>query len=229
MLVADSQCLIDDQHVGLDGRDQCKRQPHHHAGRIGLDRAIDGLAQLRKFDDGSLQRLHLGLPDSDQAAAEKQVVAAAEFGVEAGSQLQDGGDPPGLLQRPHRGLERPGDQLEQSALARAVVPHHTQALAAPQFERNPAQGPLAAVRGLAREERRQPLPRRVVEPVFLAQILRAEYDLWLMHRIAHSQSANWSRLRLTTTVSAASSTTIQPSVTAQTLQEGQAPCSRMAW
>ena len=50
-LVADGQHLVDEQHVGIDVDRDREAEPHVHAGRIGLHRRVDELAQLGEVDD----------------------------------------------------------------------------------------------------------------------------------------------------------------------------------
>lgn len=56
------------------------------------------------------------------------------------------------------------------AFARAVVANHAQALALVQAKRYVLQRPMAAVQVAAGEQRLEPLARRVVQAVFLAQL-----------------------------------------------------------
>jgi hypothetical protein len=50
-LVADREHLVDQQHVGIDVNGDGEPEPHVHAGRVGLDRRVDELAQLGEVDD----------------------------------------------------------------------------------------------------------------------------------------------------------------------------------
>ena len=50
-LVADREHFVDQQHVGIDVDRDGEAQPHVHAGRVGLDRRVDELAQLGEVDD----------------------------------------------------------------------------------------------------------------------------------------------------------------------------------
>ena len=59
--VADGQRLVDHQDVGIDVRHHGEREPHDHAGRVGLDRLLDEVADVGERADGVEPRLDLGL------------------------------------------------------------------------------------------------------------------------------------------------------------------------
>ena len=230
MLVAHGQGFVDDQHIGLHRRDQCKRQPHRHARRIGFDRPVQRLAQLAKLDDAGLQPRHFGMVDADQATAKIQVVAATEVGVKARAQLQNGRHAAHSLNAARAGLQGAGQQFEQRAFARAVVADHANALATLQLERHIAQRPVAAVAGVARDQGLEPLARRGIKFVFLAQPLHLEHGVSGVNCVVrHSQSTSWSRLRATTTLSASASPPSHSRPTNHTLAGGHAPCKSTCW
>ena len=167
VLVADCERLVDDQDIGFNCGHQGERQAHHHPGRIGLDRPVDGLTKFGKVDDLLLESGHLCRRDPDQSATEAQVVTATEVGMETGSQFEYRGDPADALDFAGRGPEGSRHKLEQRALAGSVVADESHALAAVQVERNVLQRPVAVVVHSAHQQRFQPLSRRVIEVVFL--------------------------------------------------------------
>ena len=134
MLVPHGQGLVDDQQLRLYCRHQGKCQAHRHTRRIGLDRAVNGITQLGELDDAGLQALHLGAGNPNKAAAKVQVVAATEVRVEAGPQLQNGGDPAHSGDTAYRRLHGARHHLQQRTLAGAVVTNHPQTLTAVQFK-----------------------------------------------------------------------------------------------
>ena len=50
-LVADRQHFVDEQHVGIDVDRDGEPEAHVHAGRVGLHRRVDEVAQLGELDD----------------------------------------------------------------------------------------------------------------------------------------------------------------------------------
>src|ERR1700682_250466 len=73
-------------------------------------------------------------------------------------------------------LENPSDDLQQGALPRPVLAHHTEGLAAPDFEADVAQGPeiFVPLDAPRREQLLQAVARRVVYRVAFGDILKLD-------------------------------------------------------
>ena len=92
-LVADREHLVDEQHVGIDVDRHGEPQPHVHAGRVGLDRRVDELAQLGELDDLVEALLDLALGQAEHDAVDEDVLAAGDLRVKAGAELDQRRDP----------------------------------------------------------------------------------------------------------------------------------------
>ena len=120
-LVTDGQDLVDHQDVGVHVHGDREAEPHVHARRVELDRAVDELLQLGEVHDGVEDLVHVALGHAQQRTVEVDVLPAGQVLLEAGSQLQQPGQlaPHGHLSRGR--LEHAADALEQGRLARAVA------------------------------------------------------------------------------------------------------------
>ena len=90
-LVAHRQDLVDHQDVGVDVDGHGEAQPHVHARRVELDRAVDELLELGEVDDGVEDPVDLPLGHAEQRAVQVDVLPAGEVLLEPGAQLQQAG------------------------------------------------------------------------------------------------------------------------------------------
>ena len=120
-LVADREHLVHEQHVGIDVNRHGEPEPHVHAGRVRLHRRVDELAQLGELDDlvEALLDLALGQPEHD--AVDEHVLAAGDFRVKAGAELDERRDAALDRDGAARRLRDAGHQLQCGALAGAVA------------------------------------------------------------------------------------------------------------
>ena len=86
----------------------------------------------------------LGLLHPQHGAAEEDVLPAAELGVEAAAQLQDGGHAVVDVDLALGGRADPGEQAQQGGLPRPVAPDHADDLPPAHVEGDVAQGPRTA-------------------------------------------------------------------------------------
>ena len=86
-----------------------------------LDRRVEKLLDPREIDD--LVELLLDFParHAEDAAVEKDVLAAGELGMEAGADLQQAGNTPMDVDLAGRGPGDPREDLQQCALAGSVA------------------------------------------------------------------------------------------------------------
>ena len=90
--VADGEGFIHQQDFGIDVDGDGEGQAHHHAAGVGLDRLIDEVADLGEGGDVFVALVDLARGEAQDRAVEIDVIAAAEFGVEAGAEFEQGGD-----------------------------------------------------------------------------------------------------------------------------------------
>ena len=175
--VADAQNLVDDEDVGIDMGADGKRQPRIHAARIVAHGPVDEVADAGELLDGRHPALDLGAAQAIERRAQKDILAAGEFRIEARAELQERGDAPRRLDRSLARLENAADHLEQGRLAGAVAADDADALADPEIEVDIAQRPVLAAPLGAQQRVGKPRPGRVVEAEALAEAARAHEDL----------------------------------------------------
>src|SRR5438552_7488082 len=121
--ITDRQSFVDDQYpwVGAD-RDR-ESQADVHAARIRLDRLINELANFGEAFDFRNQTFRFAARKPDQGRIHENVFQTGELRIESGAELQQGGDAALVPDGAVRGLERAGDNLQQSGFAAAVRPN----------------------------------------------------------------------------------------------------------
>ena len=90
---------------------------------------VNELADFGEGFDGGQGALDLGAAQTHDLAVQEDVLAAAEFGIEAGAQFEQRGDAPARDHAALRGLQDAADDLQQRAFAAAVRPDQAQHLA----------------------------------------------------------------------------------------------------
>src|SRR5579875_37302 len=121
-LVADGQDLVDDQDVRVEVHGDREAQPSVHPRGVGPHRVVDEALKLAELDDLVDDVVDVAAGQPQQGAVQVDVLATGVLGMEAGAQLEQGGDAPMGLDAARVGIEDPGDALEQRGLARAVLP-----------------------------------------------------------------------------------------------------------
>src|SRR5208337_4653384 len=134
--VADGQHLVDDQDFGIEIRRDRECQPHVHAAAVALDRSVEKFLDPREIDD--LVELLLDLParHTEDAAVEKDVLAAGELAVEAGANLEQAGDATVNVDDAPGGIGDSRKDLEQSTLTCPVAANDTDGFTLPDVEVN---------------------------------------------------------------------------------------------
>ena len=133
-LVADREHLVDQEDVGVHRDRDREAEPHVHARRVGLDGAVHEVLEPGEGDDLVEPGADLGAGEAQQHAVDVDVLAPGHLRVEAGTQLQQGGDAAVGLDLAAGRRQHAGDDLQQGALAAAVQADDPQRLAAVQFE-----------------------------------------------------------------------------------------------
>lgn len=127
--VPHGQDLVDDQNFGFQVGGYGKTQAHLHAGGVEFDRRIDMFFHPAEVDDLVQFAVDLLFGHAQDGAVHVDVLAAGQFGVEAGADLQQGAHP---AFEAHFARSRFGDMrqdLKQGAFAGAVVADNAQYLA----------------------------------------------------------------------------------------------------
>ncbi len=127
--VGHGEHLIHQEHLRLEGNGDGEAEAQRHARGVGAHRHIDEVAELRKLDDGVVPLAHRRRRIPHQGGAQIDVVAPAQLRTEAGRQLEEAAHTPAHDDAPARRPEDAGDQPQQRALARAVVPDKPDRLA----------------------------------------------------------------------------------------------------
>ena len=115
--VAHGQDLVDEEDVRLHGDGHGESQAHVHARGVVLDGLVDEALDAGEVNDRIQLGVDLLLAHAQDRAVEVDVLAARQFGVEAGADLEHGGH---AARRGDRSLVRGQDlrdALEQRRLA----------------------------------------------------------------------------------------------------------------
>ena len=190
MEVADREDLVQQEDVGLQVDAGGERQAHDHAGGVRADRLVDEVADLGEVDDAVDLGFDLGFLQAARVARRIDVLTARVGRVDPAAEFE---------QRRHAAVdedpaggwvERPGDDLEQRALAAAVHAHDAHTFAFADFERERAQ---RGERVLFEPEREQEVPQqflpRGITRIVLADIFQADHDFIRRHRRSASSDA----------------------------------------
>src|SRR5690606_2385053 len=93
MTVAHRQRLVHQKNIGISVNGNGKRQAHHHPGRIGTQRLADKATEFSEFNDVIPATTEFFLRHSQQQPVGADIGKSAHGKVEAGTQLQQTGDP----------------------------------------------------------------------------------------------------------------------------------------
>ncbi len=85
--VTDCKDFVDQQDVGVFARGTGECEPEEHARRIGVDRAVEELADVRKLFDGTLARRYVAVIAGDDLMKEARVLAAGEVGKKSPAEV----------------------------------------------------------------------------------------------------------------------------------------------
>lgn len=144
--VADRESFIDQQDFGIDVDRHRECEPDHHAARIGLHRLMDEIADFREFRDVGEFMIHCLRGDAQDRGVQIDVIAARKFRIESGAQFEESRHPSADFHAARAGLQDAGADLQQRALAAAILPHQAERLAAAHFESDIAQGPVVLMK-----------------------------------------------------------------------------------
>src|SRR5947207_2025086 len=120
--IADRQSFVDDQDPWAGADRDRESQADVHAARIGLDGLMNERANFGEAFDFRNKIFRFAARKPDQGRIHENVFQAGELRIESGAKLQQGGNPAFVPDGAVRGLERAGDDLQQSGFAAAVRP-----------------------------------------------------------------------------------------------------------
>ena len=118
--VANRQDLVHQEHVGVDVNCHREPEPHVHAGRVGLHRRVDELFQLGELHDLVEPTLDVALRQAEHDAVDEHVLAAGDFRMKAGAELDERRDAAVDAHDAAGRLRDACDELQRRALARSV-------------------------------------------------------------------------------------------------------------
>src|SRR5262249_23196782 len=110
--VANRQNFIDQQDLRIEMGRHGEGKFRIHPTRVALSRSVEESFDLGKGDDRIEMALDFPLAHSQDSAAEEDVFAARELGMESGSDLQEAADPPIQLRSSFRRLGDPGEDFQ---------------------------------------------------------------------------------------------------------------------
>ena len=154
-----------------------ERQPHHHAARVRLHRLIDEVADLRERLDVAVALVDLPRGEAENRAVQVDVVAPAEFRIEARAQFQQRRD--AAVDR-HRCREV-GCRMPATICSSVLLPDPfspTMQNVSPRFTSKltscSAQKSLWRLQAVEGQQFLQPVARRVVDRVALGDALELD-------------------------------------------------------
>ena len=93
--VADRQGFVHDQDFGIDMDGDREGQADRHAARVRFHGLVDEVADLGKLFNLLEFPVHVAAREAQDGGVQIDIVASAEFRIEAGAQFQQGSDSSG--------------------------------------------------------------------------------------------------------------------------------------
>jgi hypothetical protein len=139
--VSYGQDLVDQKNLGLEMSGDGEGQSDRHAARVTLDGCVEESLELGEVDDLVESSLDLGAPHPEDRAVQVDVLPSRQLRMKARPHLEQRADAAGDLGPPGRRFGDAGQDLQQRALAGAVVANQPDHVAVANFERHVAQCP----------------------------------------------------------------------------------------
>src|ERR1017187_3932850 len=139
LLVSDTENLVDDQDVGIHVDGNREGQPHAHARGVSAQRLIDEVADAGELHNAVEPLVHLSPRKPQKRGVDPHVFGARQVSMKSRAQFEQGRH---AAVNPYNAFARRtelGCDIQQGALACAVLADYRQALAAPDGERDIAQ------------------------------------------------------------------------------------------
>src|SRR5262249_55634461 len=128
--VADREHLVDHQHVAVEEGEHRETEPRAHSRRIELHGLVDVLPDLGELEDVVEPRAQIRWLLAEKLPAVEDVLRAREMRVEARAELEQREHLAHGLVPSRRGVQDPGQDLQERALASAVSADEAEPLAA---------------------------------------------------------------------------------------------------
>jgi len=142
--VADGESLVDEEDVGEPLGGHGEAEAGDHARGVVLEGAGGDVGEFGEVEDGVGAATGLGGGNADEDGGEDDVLAAGEFGIEAGAEFEKGRDAAADQELALGGREDACDELEEGALAGAVSAEDGDGLPSMDIEGDAAEGPEGA-------------------------------------------------------------------------------------
>ena len=120
--ITHSQSLIRQQDIGVHVNGNRERQAHEHSAGVGLDRLVHEISDLREASDGVEALFHGGRIETQDGPVHENILPPRELGIEAATQFQERRDFAAHQAVAARLPHDSSQNLQQRALARAVLP-----------------------------------------------------------------------------------------------------------
>ena len=139
--VADREHLVEEEDVRVDVGGDGEAEARDHPGGVGAQRRVEKLLDPREVDDLREAARHIATGMAEDRAVQEDVLAAGELRVEAGADLQQGGDPAADLHAPGSRLGDPREDLQQGRLPGSVAADDSHHFPARDLERDVVERP----------------------------------------------------------------------------------------
>lgn len=155
LCIAHCEHLIDHKDLGFKEGGNCEAEADCHAGGVTLDGGVEVALYACEIDDLIELAGDLVLGHAHDGAVHVDVLAAGHLGVEAGADFEEGGDAALVLDAAGAGRGDVREELEEGALAGAILADDAKDFALLYLEGDVTEGPdvvggafLGAVVGL---------------------------------------------------------------------------------
>ena len=119
--IADGEDFIDNEDIGIEVSGHGEGEADIHAAGVAFDRGIEEFFDFGELDDFGEFGFNFGARHAEDGAIEEDVFATREFGVEAGTDLEETGDAAFDFDVARGGFGDAAEDFEESAFAGAVA------------------------------------------------------------------------------------------------------------
>lgn len=196
--IADRENFVDEENIGFEMSGHGEGKAHIHTRGVAFYRGIEEAFYVGKGDDFIEFGSNFGMTHSEDSAIEKDILAAAEFGVEASTDLEEAGDTSSIGDGPGGGLGNAAKEFKEGGFAGAIVADHAKDLSLADIESDIPDGPelLFGWRGSVFRTAGEKTGNRVTEGVFARFGLMAD-DVPLTEVFnVYGSLGHWVRIRI---------------------------------
>ena len=152
--VADGEHFVDQQESPVQMGSDGKSEADVHAAGIMLHRCVDELFELGKSDDFVEFARDFALAHAENRAAEKSVLAARQFGVEAGADFEQATNASVNLRPSGGGFCNARKDFQQGSLTGTIAANEAEDFALADFEGDIFQSPKRFIFGALEDRQR---------------------------------------------------------------------------